>query len=474
MRRLLLAVLALLALGPATASAAPAVSGEFPTSGTLSDSPKYLTQGPDGNIWVAEGAKIARVTPSGTVSEFAPPDLAANGAVGITTGPDKNLWVTHNGGVVKIPSSAPSTDTPYAIAGITDPRGITTGPDNNLWTASVNNVFKIPPGAPTTATAFAVVTGARGIARGRNGQLWVADFGGHRIVSVTIAGVPKSYNTAPTGGPMEVAAGPGTQMGFTDPIVQPEEIGRISPGGSAQRTVVTGGSGDPTGIVFGNDAAYWIARFGANDLVRFTPTGQQTKLTGFSTAAGPRQIAKGPGNTLWVSLETKKKVARITGVSAPSGGGGGGGGGTGDTTAPVISSMSQSHRTWHLGSSLARFARRPIVGTTFSFRVSEQSTTTFTFTQLLSGRKVGRRCLAPTRARRNRRRCTRLITVRPSLAYTTSAARHRLKFQGRLSRRKRLKPGRYQLSVQSTDAARNKSRARTLRFTVLPAVPRRR
>ena len=109
---------------------------------------------------------------------------------------------------------------------------------------------------------------------------------------------------------MQVAAGPGTQIGFTDPIVNPQEIGRITPGGTAQRTVVTGGSGDPTGIVFGNDGAYWIARFGGNDLVRFTPAGLQTTLTGFSASAGPRQITKGPGDTLWVGLETAKKVAR--------------------------------------------------------------------------------------------------------------------------------------------------------------------
>ena len=54
-------------------------------------------------------------------------------------------------------------------------------------------------------------------------------------------------------------------------------------------------------------------RFGANDLLRLTTGGQQTKLTGFSAAAGPRYLTKGPGNTLWVGLETKQKVARITG-----------------------------------------------------------------------------------------------------------------------------------------------------------------
>jgi streptogramin lyase len=93
MRRLLPALLAALALAPATASAAPAVSGEFPTVGTLSGGPKHLTQGPDGNIWVVlDSAKLAKVTPDGAVTEYATSNLV--NPIGITTGPDGNLWVT--------------------------------------------------------------------------------------------------------------------------------------------------------------------------------------------------------------------------------------------------------------------------------------------------------------------------------------------------------------------------------------------
>jgi virginiamycin B lyase len=476
MRRLLLAVFALLALAPTTASAAPAVSGEFPTAGTLSGKPKHLAQGSDGNIWVVlDNNKIANVTTAGKVTEYTPLP-ALNNPSGITSGPDGNLWLTQTNGVAKISPSNPSVDTPTTIAAIGSPQGITRGPDNNLWTGSDANVIKIPPGAPNTFTAYPLGAGAsaRGISRGNDGQLWLADFGLHRIVSVTTGGVVKPYATSATGGPMGTAAGPGNQIAFSDPITNPQEVGLITPPGQPKRITTLGGSGDPTDIVFGNDGAYWFTRFGANDLLRLTPVGQQTKLTGFSAGAGPRYLTKGPSNTLWVGLETKQKVARVTGVSAPPSGGGGGGGG-GDTTAPVISSLTQSHGTWHLGSALANFSRRaPIVGTTFTFRVNEQSTTTFTFAQILPGRKVGRRCLAPTRARRNRPKCTRLITVRPSLSYNTSAAKHRLKFQGRLSRRTTLKPGKYQLTIQSIDAAKNKSRARTLTFTVLPAVQRRR
>ncbi len=473
MRRLLLVVFGLLSLTPASASAAPAVSGEFPTgAGALSGVPKHLTQGSDGNIWVVlDNNKIAKATPAGAITEYTPAPALAN-PNGITTGSDGNLWITMTNAVAKISPSTPTVDTAFAIAAIGSPQGITTGPDNNLWTGSDANVIRIPLANPTLATPYPLGAGAsaRGISRGNDGQLWVADFGNHRVVSVTTGGVVTPYATAPTGGPMGTAAGPGNQIAFSDPIVNPQEVGLITPGGQPQRIVTPGGSGDPTDIVFGNDGAYWFTRFGANDLLRLTPGAQQTTLTGFSAAAGPRYLTKGPGDTLWVGLETAKKIARITGVAAgstppPSS--------TPDTTAPILSSVSASPKTWHLGTALPSFARRkPAVGTTIKFRVNEQSTTTLTFSRLLPGRKVGRRCLAATRSRRHRRRCTRAVTIRPSLSFTTTPALHRLGFQGRLTRRKKLSPGRYQVSITARDAARNLSGAKSLTFTVLPAVQR--
>jgi virginiamycin B lyase len=460
MRRLFLAVLALLALGPATASAAPAVSGEFPTSGTLSGAPKHLAQGSDGNIWVVlDNNNIAKVTPAGAVTEFTPAPALVNPS-GITNGPDGNLWVTQSNSVAKISPSNPTVDTKFTIVPIPNPQGITRGPDNNLWTASDTNVFKIPLANPSTATAYFLGTGAsaRGIARGGNGQLWVADFGLHRVVSVTTGGVITPYLTAPTGGPMGTAAGPGNQIAFSDPIVQPEEVGLITPGGKPKRIVALGGSGDPTDIVFGNDGAYWFTRFGGNDLLRLTPGGQQTKLSGFSSAAGPRYLTKGPGNTLWVGLETKKKVARITGVSAPSGGGGGGGGGGGsDTTPPDITRLTVSPRISRIGSllpQLSRVVRRRIpVGTRISFRLSESARVTLSFVQYANGRRNGRRCV---RNRRSGRRC-RITYVRGKLVVSGKLGLNKLRFQGRITRRKTLAPGTYSLIVSAKDPSGNVS-----------------
>jgi hypothetical protein len=48
-----------------------------------------------------------------------------------------------------------------------------------------------------------------------------------------------------------------------------------------------------------------------------------------------------------------------------------------------------------------------------------------------------------------------------------------LRFQGRLSRTRRLSPGRYELAIQAVDSAGNRSRTVRKRFTLLAALRRR-
>jgi virginiamycin B lyase len=55
----------------------------------------FITTGPDGNLWFTENVagKVGRVTPSGTITEFATP-TSGSGPDFITTGLDGNLWFT--------------------------------------------------------------------------------------------------------------------------------------------------------------------------------------------------------------------------------------------------------------------------------------------------------------------------------------------------------------------------------------------
>jgi hypothetical protein len=131
-----------------------------------------------------------------------------------------------------------------------------------------------------------------------------------------------------------------------------------------------------------------------------------------------------------------------------------------------VSSAKAVPSTFRLGSLLPKFSRRAPVGTTISFKLSEPARTTLTFAQPKTGRKVGRRCVATTRRNRRKSRCT-IPNVRGTLTFNAHAGTNKVRFQGRLSRTRKLKPGRYTLTITATDSAGNRSRPKSTRFTIV-------
>jgi hypothetical protein len=122
-----------------------------------------------------------------------------------------------------------------------------------------------------------------------------------------------------------------------------------------------------------------------------------------------------------------------------------------------------------LGGKLATFAAaaKAPVGTTFRFTLNEVATVRFAFAQLLPGRKVNGKCVAQTVANRSHKACTRSVP-RGSLSFSAGAGLHRLFFQGRLTRTRKLKPGTYTLTITATNAAGQRA-TKTLRsFTIVP------
>jgi Bacterial Ig domain/WD40-like Beta Propeller Repeat len=138
-----------------------------------------------------------------------------------------------------------------------------------------------------------------------------------------------------------------------------------------------------------------------------------------------------------------------------------------DTTRPVISRLSLAAQRFRRGRSLPRLAQRAPVGTTIRFSLSEAARTTFTFHRMLPGRRSGRRCVRPNRRNRRNRRCTRFVRA-GSFSVNGKAGANRVRFQGRLSRTRRLSPGKYRLTLSARDAAGNRTvRNPTKTFTIV-------
>jgi hypothetical protein len=130
--------------------------------------------------------------------------------------------------------------------------------------------------------------------------------------------------------------------------------------------------------------------------------------------------------------------------------------------------VTESHSTWRAGNRLATLARakRTPVGTRFSFVLDGPARMSLSFVQKAVGRKVKAACVAPTRANRHKRACERQIRA-AALLIMGHRGINQLVFQGRVSRSKKLRPGRYTMLITATNVGRQRSAPRSLSFRIV-------
>jgi streptogramin lyase len=114
--------------------------GRITTSGTVSGfatstgvGVRGIATGSDGALWFGEGNKIARITTSGALTEFALPTTSTGNLCGVAAGPDGAVWFAEQiGKIGRITTSETITEYPLpADAGY--PFAITAGPDGAMW-----------------------------------------------------------------------------------------------------------------------------------------------------------------------------------------------------------------------------------------------------------------------------------------------------------------------------------------------------
>jgi hypothetical protein len=331
-------------------------------------------------------------------------------------------------------------------------------------------VIRISPAGTAVGSAIALPLGfnARGITLGPDGNMWVGNFSTPGSVARITTGAtpaldPLAGFPVPAGTPIDVIGGSDGNVWYAG---QGTTVGKVAPDGTA--TAFTSKGVDPFGVTLGPDGAVWFAEFQANAVGRVGTDGTTSEVTGMTAGAGPRYVASGPGNTIWFTEETGNRVGRVTGIELPGGGGGGGGGGSPDITDPTLTKLHLSAKRFRIGRKLAS-ASAVRTGTNVRYTLSEAATVTLSFERVSRGRKVGKRCVKAKRSNRRRKACTRYVAVKPALKFANQAAGQRtIHFEGRLSRRKTLKPGVYRLTLRGRDAAGNLSSRLRARVTVLP------
>jgi hypothetical protein len=133
---------------------------------------------------------------------------------------------------------------------------------------------------------------------------------------------------------------------------------------------------------------------------------------------------------------------------------------------PAITSVRETNSIWRLGSSLAHLsARRPPVGTVFSFALASAAAVRFEFFTRAPGRRAKGGCVAPTHSNRRGRSCRRSVSS-GTLALAGHPGTNRVSFQGRLSPTRKLAPGRYTLLIAASNAG-GRAYGGPLSFTIV-------
>jgi Tol biopolymer transport system component len=140
-----------------------------------------------------------------------------------------------------------------------------------------------------------------------------------------------------------------------------------------------------------------------------------------------------------------------------------------DTTAPLLTNVSLTRKRFRVVGVRVRplpGRRLTPAGSLLRLRLSESSRVRLVFERRAKGKRVNRRCVAPTRARAKRPNCVRFLRAGVLTRPTLAAGARRIPITGKIGRRA-LKPGAYRLSVTAIDAAGNRSAVRRVNFTIV-------
>ncbi|HEY1687326.1 MAG TPA: RHS repeat-associated core domain-containing protein [Solirubrobacteraceae bacterium] len=265
--------------------------------------PQDVTEGPEGNLWFTElsASKIAKMTPSGTLTEYALPPVSEPGT--ITLGPDGNLWFTEYNKIGKITPAGVITQ--YAVPSGSYPSGITTGPDGDLWFTNYNKIGKITTSGAVTEYSLPASGAVQEITAGPGGDLWFTEFSGESIGKITPSGVITEYKLSYTG-PDSITVGPDGNLWFTELVEN--KIAKMTPSGAVTEYSVPSAARLRV-IRPGPDGELWFSEE-TNKIGTITTSGAVTEYT-LPSGSEPGRITAGPNGYLWYT-NGKSKVGKMT------------------------------------------------------------------------------------------------------------------------------------------------------------------
>jgi virginiamycin B lyase len=277
---------------------------------TIGARPWGIAAGGDGNIWVSEFAagKIARISPSGAITEFPVPSVVSNVPI-LVPGPDGALWFTENGankiGRIGLDGSIEEFPTPTKNSG---PQDIVAGPDGALWyTEYAGVVARITTSGASVEYKLPAGSDPGSIATGPDGMIWFIDNLKHTITRMSTSGrIVRIFKSPGQGFPNDIVAGPDGALWFTES--QAGRIGRITPSGGFKEFRVPG-SGAFQAITRAQ-GAIWLVH--TSEIDRMNVLGEVTYRYHLRRAlAENAAIAQGPDGGIWFTDSAANAAVRL-------------------------------------------------------------------------------------------------------------------------------------------------------------------
>ena len=158
-------------------------------------------------------------------------------------------------------------------------------------------------------------------------------------------------------------------------------------------------------------------------------------------------------------------AAPHAGGDEQGGGGQQGGAAVPDNQSPLVSGFRAVPARFAVARAGTPLAARLTRGTRFRYTLDEPARVRLTIQRVLPGRRAGGKCVRPSPRLRRAKRCSRHRTI-GALSRSARSGANSTRFSGRLGKRA-LRPGGYRAVITATDAAGNRSAARTARFRVV-------
>lgn len=324
--RMLSATLAaglVLSMGGAALAAPVGGLKQFKTP-TANSQPRYITNGSDGNRWFTESdrnanfAKIARVTPTGTITEF---DANCSGCImgDIVQGPNNILYATSTDPIllrfdlttgaflapISIPNSA-ALDGNLAVHG------------TDIWFDDFNNDllwrYDTTGTGDAAFTQFPVVE-PDDVVIDNAGDAWFTaadDQSVNRLDPDT--GLVQRFPVPNGLSPLEITIATDRQIWFTSRF-SPQGIGRLDPTTGIVTTFPVGetpstGDPGPFGIAAGTNGAVWFTQEIRGNVARIDNQGVITEGKTVK-GSGPVGVVVAPNGDPWYAMNAANKIATL-------------------------------------------------------------------------------------------------------------------------------------------------------------------